>query len=51
MNTASDNAELAPRLVRFHAMPNGLKVAAQSIEAVRIEIDTILDAPPDPPVR
>gem|GEM_PF-5803418 len=45
MNT---NAAAGQAPVHFHAMPNGIKVVAQSIEAVRAEIDKVLDAPPDP---
>jgi len=44
----SDNAEIAPQIVRLHALPNGIKVSAESVEAVRAEIDKVLDAPPDP---
>jgi len=43
-----DLAELAQPIVRFHAFPKGVKVAADSIEAVRLLIDEALDVPPDP---
>lgn len=48
---ASVGAELAQPIVRFHAFPNGIRVAAQSIEAVKQLIDDTLDAPPDPPAK
>jgi hypothetical protein len=50
MNTKNVAADFAP-LVRFHALPNGIKVAAQSADGVRAEIDKVLDAPPDPPSK
>ena len=44
MNTRNVPADLVP-LVHFHATPKGIKVTAHSIEAVRAEIDKVLDAP------
>ncbi len=43
-----DLAELARPIVRFHAFPKGIKVVADSIESVRLQIDAALDVPPEP---
>ena len=43
--------ELAQPIVRYHAFPKGIKVTAQSIEAVRKLIDDALDVPPDSPAK
>ncbi len=46
VNTANISADLAPPLVQFHAMmPDGSRLVAQSIEAVRILIDGALGSP------
>jgi hypothetical protein len=44
---AGIESALAQPIVRYHAIPDGLKVSAQSLEAVRQQIDDVLDAPPD----
>jgi hypothetical protein len=41
----SDDAALASSIVRFHAIPTGIRVTSHSIEAIRLEINKVLDAP------
>ncbi len=44
----SDFADLEQPIIRYYALPNGVKVSAQSIESVREQIDGVLDLPPNP---